>query len=45
MNCFNFNNKQSLLLCDGYVVDDREESEFKKLHNLECVCLIKTTEI
>ena len=34
-----------LLLCDGYVVDDREESGFKKLNNLEFVCLIKTTGI
>lgn len=34
-----------LLLCDGYVVDDREESGFKKLDNLEFVCLIKTTGI
>lgn len=34
-----------LLLCDGYVADDREESGFKKLDNLEFVCLIKTTGI
>ncbi len=33
-----------LLLCDHYVVDEREKSGFKKLGNLEFVCLIKTTE-
>ncbi len=31
-----------LLLTDGYVVDGREKSGFKKIDNLEFVCLIKT---
>lgn len=29
-----------LLLCDGYIVDEREESGFKKLDNLEFVCAL-----
>lgn len=32
-----------LLLCDGYVVDAREETGLKKLNNLEFVCVIMTT--
>lgn len=32
-----------LLLCDGYVVDAREETGLKKLNNLEFVCAIMTT--
>lgn len=31
-----------LLLCDGYVVDNKEENGLKKLNNLEFVCLIET---
>lgn len=30
------------LLCDGFVVDEREESGFKAIDNLEFVCSIKT---
>lgn len=30
-----------LLLCDGYIVDEREESGFKKLDNLEFVCTLE----
>lgn len=30
-----------LLLCDGYVVDNREKTGFKKLSNLDCVYVIK----
>lgn len=33
------------LLCDGLVVDEREESGFKAIDNLEFVCSIKTEEI
>ena len=33
-----------LLLCDGYIVDEREESGFKKLDNLEFVCVLETTD-
>ena len=34
-----------MLLCDGYVVDEREPSGLKELDNIEFVCLIKTTVI
>ncbi len=33
-----------LLLCDRYVVDSRCQLGFKKLDNLEFVCMIKTTD-
>ena len=31
-----------LLLCDRYLVDEREEDGFKKLRNIEFVCVINT---
>lgn len=31
------------LLLDGYVIDDREEDGFRRLDNIEFVCLIETT--
>lgn len=34
--------KHLFLLCDGFVVDEREESGFKAIDNLEFVCSIKT---
>lgn len=32
-----------LFLCDGYVVDEREQNGFKRLDNIEFLCCIKTT--
>lgn len=34
-----------MLLCDGYVVDFRQQNDFKKINNIEFVCLIKTTNV
>ena len=32
------------LLLDRYVIDDREEDGFRRLDNIEFVCLIETTD-